>query len=110
LAFKQPAFGGACALSRGRAHNALTENLPPNPAQVALMILDYINENPNAKDTAEGIAQWWVHQPRELVERALELLTGLSFVIARTVRGTGEVYELAAGREEEIRQWRKGLE
>jgi hypothetical protein len=69
------------------------------------MILDYVERNPSAKDTAEGIPQWWVHRPPDAVERALELLTGLSFMTSRTVPGMGKVYEFAPGREEEIRQW-----
>ena len=74
------------------------------------MILDYVQHNPNAKDTSEGIAEWWVHQPVDMVERALEVLTGLSFMTETTVRGTGKVYECTPGREDEIRQWRTRTE
>ena len=88
----------------------VNESLPANTAQVALMILDYIKHHPNAKDTAEGIAQWWVHQPAEVVEHALDLLTSCSFITGRTLRGSGRVYESTPGREEQIRQWRLGLE
>lgn len=28
------------------------------------MILDYLRKNPNAADTLEGIAQWWLEQER----------------------------------------------
>ncbi len=43
--------------------------------RAAILILSYLRKNPHAKDTAEGIAQWWVHEDAKIVEKALELLT-----------------------------------
>lgn len=37
---------------------------------IALSILRYLDANPEARDTAEGIAQWWLR--REWVERKIE--------------------------------------
>jgi hypothetical protein len=42
--------------------------------QIAIQILSYLRKNPEAKDTAEGIAQWWVHEDIRVVEKALHLL------------------------------------
>jgi hypothetical protein len=42
--------------------------------QVAIQILSYLRKNPDAKDTAAGIAQWWVHEDVRVVEKALHLL------------------------------------
>lgn len=75
-----------------------------------MLILTYLERQPNAKDTAEGIAEWWVHQPLDLVERALVLLTTLGFVISTTVGGTGKVFEATQGKHEEMRVWRKRFE
>jgi hypothetical protein len=75
-----------------------------------VLILTYLERQPNAKDTAEGIAEWWVHQPLDLVERALVLLTTLGFVISTTVGGTGKVFEATQGKHEEMRVWRKRFE
>ncbi len=46
---------------------------------VAGEISDYINKRPNAAETAEGIAKWWIPRQRieesvEVVEKALEFL------------------------------------
>jgi hypothetical protein len=43
--------------------------------RVAIAILSYLNDNPTAKDTAQGIAKWWVSERIEDVERALQLLS-----------------------------------
>jgi hypothetical protein len=41
---------------------------------VAQLIVEYLRYNPDAKDTVEGIAKWWVHKDIYVVERALEYL------------------------------------
>lgn len=41
---------------------------------VAQLIVEYLRNNPDAKDTVEGIAKWWVHKDKYVVERALEYL------------------------------------
>lgn len=47
--------------------------------QVAQEILDYLQRNPNAADTLNGIANWWISKQRikenvYVVEQALENL------------------------------------
>jgi hypothetical protein len=42
--------------------------------RVAISILQYLRTHPSAQDTASGIAQWWVHDDRETVKKALKLL------------------------------------
>jgi hypothetical protein len=37
----------------------------------------YVQRNPKASDTAEGIAKWWVQMPLEMVLPALEALVEL---------------------------------
>ena len=41
---------------------------------VAIAILNYFRDHPGAKDSAKGIAQWWVGAQVEVVEKALEML------------------------------------
>jgi len=45
-----------------------------NARRVAIAILHYLREHPTAKDSAAGIAKWWVGEERELVEKALAFL------------------------------------
>ncbi len=42
--------------------------------RAALAILHYLRDHPNAKDSAKGIAQWWIGENREVVEKALAFL------------------------------------
>ncbi len=40
----------------------------------AQSIIEYLKNNPNAKDSLEGIAKWWVHKDTEVVQKALNYL------------------------------------
>ncbi|MFC2172718.1 hypothetical protein ACFLU6_08810 [Acidobacteriota bacterium] len=51
------------------------DNIP-----LANRILLYLYMNPSAKDTAEGIAQWWVKEPISKVRKVLEILVDLKMV------------------------------
>ncbi|MGH7597777.1 MAG: hypothetical protein ACREOI_15615 [bacterium] len=42
--------------------------------RVAMAILHYLGDHPSAKDSARGVAKWWVGEEREVVEKALALL------------------------------------
>jgi hypothetical protein len=42
--------------------------------RAAISILSYLRAHPDAKDSVEGIARWWVHADRETVEKALQIL------------------------------------
>ncbi len=45
-----------------------------NEYVICVKLLSYGIENPNASDTAEGIAQWWVKKPLKEVLPVLEAL------------------------------------
>jgi len=56
--------------------------------QVASEIMEYLRENPSAKDSCRGIASCWVSEDFHLVERALFLLVGSGLVTRETRHGT----------------------
>lgn len=85
-------------------------SLPATPTRVAVLILKYLDQQPNAKDTACGIAEWWVHQPLDLVEHALVLLSTLGFVTSTTGGGAGKVFEAPRDKRDEMRAWRRRFE
>ena len=57
---------------------------------MAAAILGYLRDHPQAKDSAHVIAQWWVGESEEEVERALLLL-----LEAGVMERRGRVYCLA---------------
>ncbi len=57
---------------------------------MAIAILHYLQDHPMAKDSAEGIAKWWVSEEQRLVEKALNFLVNTSVMEKR-----GHLYRLA---------------
>ena len=51
---------------------------------LALRILDYLRSHPQAKDSVEGIAQFWVSADPIEVRRALDRLVDMKLVEKRT--------------------------
>ena len=52
-------------------------------SQLALQILDYFRRHPQAKDSVEGIARFWVDADPVEVRRALDKLVDLNLVEKR---------------------------
>jgi DNA-binding IclR family transcriptional regulator len=52
-------------------------------SQLALQILDYFRRHPQAKDSVEGIARFWVNADPIEVRRALDKLVELKLVVKR---------------------------
>lgn len=55
--------------------------------KIALKILRYLAEHPNAADTAEGILQWWllertIIEEEEAVKQSLEHLVEQGLIVA----------------------------
>lgn len=59
--------------------------------RAAIAILQYLQDHPLAKDSLEGIAQWWVGQEQATVEKALKFL-----VKAGVLQKRRHLYRLAA--------------
>ena len=56
--------------------------------EAARRILEYLAERPNASDTFEGIAQWWLgaaslHASSQTVQRALDRLVRQGHLVAK---------------------------
>ena len=51
---------------------------------LALQILDYLRSHPQAKDSVEGIAQFWVSADPVEVRRALDRLVDMKLVEKRS--------------------------
>lgn len=76
---------------------------------VALKILRYLEQNPNAADTVEGILEWWLPQQsmseeEKLVERALERLVEQGLILAVQPADARKHYRLNTNRLEESRR------
>jgi hypothetical protein len=70
-------------------------------------ILKYLIERPLAKDTAEGIVQWWLPDflpspPEIAVQRALDALVQQGWVVVTKKSPTMTLYGLKESRREEI--------
>lgn len=64
--------------------------------QVVAAISTHFTAHPNAADTADGIAAWWLAGavPKPLVERALQWLVDEGVVVAKRVANGTVIYAL----------------
>ena len=69
--------------------------------ETARGILRYLVESPQAKDTLEGIAQWWLSgesSKRVNIERAVSLLLSRGIILETQRKGLRPYYQLAPRR------------
>jgi hypothetical protein len=71
---------------------------------VAWLILAYLYLNPDAKDTVDGVKQWWLNgidatMESRKVQGALDHLVKLGWLVSCTRRGNGAVYALNKDRQ-----------
>lgn len=64
-------------------------------SQLALQILDYLRRHPQAKDSVEGIARFWVSADPLEVRRALDKLVDLKLVAKRR-NASMDLYSMSA--------------
>ena len=72
-------------------------------------ILRYLCNNPDSKDTIEGIAQWWVLEQRiasqvRKVEEGVERLLSQGYLLAAAGPSGKRVYQVNPERLKEIRE------
>jgi hypothetical protein len=73
-------------------------------------VLAYLVQHPEARDTTEGIADWWLLEQRirsavAEVEAALGALVSQGFVVARECRDGRTYYGLNRAKEREVRRY-----
>jgi len=75
--------------------------------EIAYAILDYLLKHPDAKDTLEGIAQWWLldrwtEQRVVDVQRAVSGLLSKGLIVETCSSGTPPHYGINRRKESEI--------
>jgi hypothetical protein len=75
----------------------MSEGQTSREERIALQILRYMEEHPQAKDTIEGISQWWL--AREAgeyrladVERAVTRLVAKDLIVTNNRKGSARCY------------------
>lgn len=71
-------------------------------------ILSYLAEHPDAKDTIEGIIEWWLLEQKikhqaDIVKEALEELINKGLIMERKNKNAHSYYQLNQGEYEKIR-------
>lgn len=86
------------------------EGLLMNDEQiVAFSILHYLVKQPRAKDTLQGISEWWIlkeqiFQSVEGVSKALDLLISKGFVVIIEYENQEKYYQLNEAKFPEIKK------
>ncbi len=82
----------------------------PNEARIAREILAYLLDHPDAQDTLEGVAEWWLLEQKikdriPLVKEALEELVEKGLVVERKAEDTSMTqYKIDWSKREEIKR------
>jgi Fe2+ or Zn2+ uptake regulation protein len=79
-------------------------SVPKDEEAIGQCILSYLRQHPQAGDTLEGIAKWWLMRQRvsesiEVIRRVLERLKDQGLIRERRPAGGSTLYE-ASGPEE----------
>jgi hypothetical protein len=82
-------------------------------SEVALKILRYLDQNPNAADTVEGILEWWlpkqsIYEEEKVVKRALDEMVKRDLILATRSSDARKHYRLNTEHIQEIRRMIKG--
>src|SRR5262245_25130092 len=76
---------------------------------IAQGILGYLAQRPEAKDTLEGIAHWWIQRQCsdrlvDNVEQALAFLVEHNLLLEKRSQGTASYYQLNSQKRQAIAQ------
>jgi hypothetical protein len=82
-------------------------------SELCRRILSYLAEHPQAQDTIEGIAQWWLQDPQlqpsgNRLQKALDYLTAQHLVVACQGRNGRVSYSMNQEKQNEIGRLLKG--
>jgi hypothetical protein len=80
--------------------------------EVARRILRYLQANPQAKDTLEGIVEWWLLQERieeavDWVSKAITWLVTNGYLLEKKISGSKTLYEINPSKRDEIVEFLK---
>ena len=78
-------------------------------SEVTLKILRYLDQNPNAADTVDGILEWWlpkqsIYEEEKVVKRALDELVKQNLILATRSSDARRHYRLNTEYIHEIRR------
>ena len=78
-------------------------------SEVTLKILRYLDQNPNAADTVDGILEWWlpkqsIYEEEKVVKRALDELVKRNLILATPSSDARRHYRLNTEYIHEIRR------
>ena len=78
----------------------MSASTPGNVPEVAEIIRRYLAERPNAAETVEGVAQWWLTRQRqmdevEVVRQALSFLEEQGYVVRFQLAGGKTLFRRA---------------
>lgn len=91
------------------------KNQQDKETEIARAILHYLQVHPDAKDTLEGIAQWWLlkewtERRFQQIEASISLLVSKGLVVERRREGLPPYYWLNRAKQEEISRILNGTE
>jgi hypothetical protein len=83
--------------------------VPCEKSRIACDILAYLSRHPHARDTLEGIVEWWlleqaIRYHTKLVKEALSELVEQGLIMEMAHRDGSVRYEIAGGKKEEIKR------
>jgi len=78
-------------------------------SEISLKILRYLDQNPNAADTLDGILEWWLpkqslYEQEKIVQRALNSLVEQRLLLIKQSTDARKHYRLNVDRIQEIRR------
>jgi len=91
----------------------MVERQSSREVQIVRGILQYLQDHPKAKDTVEGISQWWL--PREAgytpaeVDRAVSQLLSEGLIVTTQHKGSPQCYAANPSRLGSIAKLLKGF-
>lgn len=81
--------------------------MEPQDADISHSILDYLVRHPGAKDTREGVINWWIAKPcpdERVAMEALEALVTRGWILKRAT-SSQPIYSVNHAQLNEIREF-----
>jgi len=90
------------------------EDVPTNWLHVVKQILQHFTKHPAAKDTSQGMLQWWLKEGnvpggRAELEQILETLVNIGWLVETRISSSPKIYGLNQNRTSDIEKFLNGL-